>query len=156
MAFAPSTRSNPAHPEPDPQRKREVGRKEADRPDDGSTIALPRETGDAPFAEQLPPRERELGSRGVVFHQAGVRPAGGHGGQGLPVVVAVHEGETAGYFDGCLPIEVMAERGRETLRHGPMKPVGLVDPAVGRRPWAVVQLRQDNLAAEVEAQLQGK
>ena len=56
-----------------------------------------------------------------------------------------HEGETAGYFDGCLPIEVMAERGRETLRHGPMKPVGLTnshDPQV--KPHAVVQLRRDN------------
>ena len=52
------------------------------------------------------------------------------------------------YFEGCLPIEVMAERGVDTLRHGPMKPVGLVDPATGRRPWAVVQLRQDDLAAE--------
>jgi methylenetetrahydrofolate--tRNA-(uracil-5-)-methyltransferase len=56
-----------------------------------------------------------------------------------------HEGETAGYFDGCLPIEVMAERGRETLRHGPMKPVGLTNahrPDV--KPYAVVQLRRDN------------
>jgi methylenetetrahydrofolate--tRNA-(uracil-5-)-methyltransferase len=48
------------------------------------------------------------------------------------------------YFEGCLPIEVMAERGRETLRFGPMKPVGLADPRTGRRPYAVVQLRQDN------------
>ncbi len=48
------------------------------------------------------------------------------------------------YFEGCLPIEVMAERGPETLRFGPMKPVGLTDPRTGRRPWAVVQLRQDN------------
>ncbi len=48
------------------------------------------------------------------------------------------------YFDGCLPIEVMAERGRETLRFGPMKPVGLMDPRTGRQPHAVVQLRQDN------------
>ena len=48
------------------------------------------------------------------------------------------------YFDGCLPIEVMAERGRETLRFGPMKPVGLDDPRTGRWPYAVVQLRQDN------------
>jgi methylenetetrahydrofolate--tRNA-(uracil-5-)-methyltransferase len=48
------------------------------------------------------------------------------------------------YFEGCLPIEVMAERGRDTLRFGPMKPVGLVDPRSGRRPYAVVQLRQDN------------
>ena len=48
------------------------------------------------------------------------------------------------YFEGCLPIEVMAERGRETLRFGPMKPVGLDDPRTGRWPYAVVQLRQDN------------
>ena len=48
------------------------------------------------------------------------------------------------YFEGCLPIEVMAERGRETLRFGPMKPVGLTDPHSGTRPHAVVQLRQDN------------
>lgn len=48
------------------------------------------------------------------------------------------------YFDGCLPVEVMAERGRETLRYGPMKPVGLDDPRTGRWPHAVVQLRQDN------------
>ncbi|MAU53794.1 MAG: methylenetetrahydrofolate--tRNA-(uracil(54)-C(5))-methyltransferase (FADH(2)-oxidizing) TrmFO [Roseovarius sp.] len=56
-----------------------------------------------------------------------------------------HEGETAGYFDGCLPIEVMAERGRETLRHGPMKPVGLTNPhRPDVKPHAVVQLRRDN------------
>jgi methylenetetrahydrofolate--tRNA-(uracil-5-)-methyltransferase len=56
-----------------------------------------------------------------------------------------HEGETATYFDGCLPIEVMAERGRETLRHGPMKPVGLTNPhAPDVKPWAIVQLRRDN------------
>lgn len=48
------------------------------------------------------------------------------------------------YFEGCLPIEVMAERGIETLRYGPMKPVGLTDPNTGRQPYAVVQLRQDN------------
>ena len=48
------------------------------------------------------------------------------------------------YFEGCLPIEVMAERGPETLRFGPLKPVGLMDPRVGKRPHAVVQLRQDN------------
>jgi methylenetetrahydrofolate--tRNA-(uracil-5-)-methyltransferase len=48
------------------------------------------------------------------------------------------------YFEGCLPIEVMAERGRDTLRFGPMKPVGLIDPRTGQRSHAVVQLRQDN------------
>ncbi len=52
------------------------------------------------------------------------------------------------YFEGCLPIEEMARRGRETLLFGPMKPVGLVDPHTGRQPFAVVQLRQDNLAAD--------
>ncbi|WP_375266676.1 methylenetetrahydrofolate--tRNA-(uracil(54)-C(5))-methyltransferase (FADH(2)-oxidizing) TrmFO [Planktotalea sp.] len=56
-----------------------------------------------------------------------------------------HEGETAKYFDGCLPIEVMAERGRETLRHGPMKPVGLTNPHQPEvKAHAVVQLRRDN------------
>jgi len=60
--------------------------------------------------------------------------------------VSFHEWETATpYFDGCLPIEVMAERGRETLRFGPMKPVGLTDPhRPGIKPYAIVQLRQDN------------
>jgi methylenetetrahydrofolate--tRNA-(uracil-5-)-methyltransferase len=51
------------------------------------------------------------------------------------------------YFEGCLPIEVMAERGVDTLRYGPMKPVGLPDPRTGRIPYAVVQLRRDDLAA---------
>ena len=56
-----------------------------------------------------------------------------------------HEGETAKYFDGCLPIEVMADRGRETLRFGPMKPVGLTNPHhPDIKPYAVVQLRRDN------------
>ncbi len=54
----------------------------------------------------------------------------------------------ATYFEACLPIEVMADRGRETLRHGPMKPVGLDDPKTGRWPHAVVQLRQDTLAGD--------
>src|SRR5215475_3364624 len=59
--------------------------------------------------------------------------------------VAFHEWEATPYFDGCLPIEVMAERGRETLRHGPMKPFGLSNPHPGTtKPYAVVQLRQDN------------
>ena len=60
--------------------------------------------------------------------------------------IEFHEFETSTpYFDGCLPIEVMAERGRDTLRHGPMKPVGLTDPHHPQiKPYAVVQLRQDN------------
>lgn len=61
--------------------------------------------------------------------------------------VPLHEVDTP-YFEACLPIEVMADRGRETLRHGPMKPVGLDDPRTGRWPHAVVQLRQDTIAGE--------
>ena len=60
----------------------------------------------------------------------------------------LHEFDTTPYFEGCMPIEVMAQRGRETPRFGPMKPVGLTDPRTQQRPWGVVQLRQDNLAAE--------
>jgi methylenetetrahydrofolate--tRNA-(uracil-5-)-methyltransferase len=55
----------------------------------------------------------------------------------------------AKYFEACLPIEVMAGRGRDTLRFGPMKPVGLVDPGTGRRPYAAVQLRQDSMAGDL-------
>ena len=58
------------------------------------------------------------------------------------------EWETADYFEGCLPIEVLARRGRDTLRFGPMKPVGLRDPRTGKTPWAVVQLRKENLRAD--------
>ncbi len=60
----------------------------------------------------------------------------------------VHDFDTEKFFEGCLPIEVMAHRGRDTLRYGPMKPVGLVDPRTGRAPYAAVQLRQDNLAGD--------
>ena len=59
-----------------------------------------------------------------------------------------HFDEKIPFFEACLPIEELAKRGRETLRFGPMKPVGLDDPRTGRRPWAVVQLRQENLRAE--------
>jgi methylenetetrahydrofolate--tRNA-(uracil-5-)-methyltransferase len=59
----------------------------------------------------------------------------------------LHDFDTP-FFEACLPIEVMADRGRETLRHGPMKPVGLDDPRTGRYPYAAVQLRQDNLAGD--------
>jgi methylenetetrahydrofolate--tRNA-(uracil-5-)-methyltransferase len=60
----------------------------------------------------------------------------------------VHDFDRERFFEGCLPIEVMAHRGRETLRFGPMKPVGLVDPHTGHAPYAAVQLRQDNLAGD--------
>lgn len=59
--------------------------------------------------------------------------------------VALHEFEEAHYFESCLPIEELARRGRETLRYGPMRPVGLSDPGTGRTPYAVVQLRQEDL-----------
>jgi methylenetetrahydrofolate--tRNA-(uracil-5-)-methyltransferase len=57
----------------------------------------------------------------------------------------LHAFEETRYFEACLPIEVMVERGRETLRFGPMKPVGLTDPRTGHRPWANVQLRLENV-----------
>ena len=60
----------------------------------------------------------------------------------------VHDFDRATFFEGCLPIEVMAHRGRDTLRFGPMKPVGLRDPRTGRVPYAVAQLRQDTLAGD--------
>jgi methylenetetrahydrofolate--tRNA-(uracil-5-)-methyltransferase len=62
--------------------------------------------------------------------------------------VAVHGFEEALYFEGCLPIEELARRGVDTLRFGPMKPVGLIDPRTNRRPYAAVQLRQENLMAD--------
>jgi methylenetetrahydrofolate--tRNA-(uracil-5-)-methyltransferase len=58
------------------------------------------------------------------------------------------EWEKLEYFEGCLPLEILARRGRDTLRFGPMKPVGLRDPRTGRTPWAVVQLRKENLRAD--------
>ncbi len=62
--------------------------------------------------------------------------------------VEAKEWEKLEYFEGCLPIEELARRGRDTLRFGPMKPVGLRDPRTGKMPWAVVQLRQENLRAD--------
>jgi methylenetetrahydrofolate--tRNA-(uracil-5-)-methyltransferase len=63
-----------------------------------------------------------------------------------------HEGQdwdAVPYFEGCLPIEVMASRGTDTLRFGPMKPIGLIDPRTERRPWAVVQLRREDRAGQM-------
>lgn len=62
--------------------------------------------------------------------------------------VPLKEFEQTPYFEACLPIEEIARRGRDTLRYGPMKPVGLIDPRTGRTPYAVVQLRQENLMAD--------
>jgi len=66
-------------------------------------------------------------------------------GQAAPAHIAE---DSTPYFEACLPIEELARRGRDTLRFGPMKPVGLADPRTGRRPYAVVQLRQENLRAQ--------
>lgn len=60
-----------------------------------------------------------------------------------------HDWDAVPYFEGCLPIEVMASRGDDTLRFGPMKPIGLTDPRTGRRPWAVVQLRREDRAGQM-------
>jgi methylenetetrahydrofolate--tRNA-(uracil-5-)-methyltransferase len=60
-----------------------------------------------------------------------------------------HDWENVPYFEGCLPIEVMAARGEDTLRFGPMKPIGLTDPRTGRRPWAVMQLRREDRAGQM-------
>jgi methylenetetrahydrofolate--tRNA-(uracil-5-)-methyltransferase len=63
---------------------------------------------------------------------------------------AIRGGVNAGqFFEGCLPVEIIAERGRDSLAFGPMKPVGLIEPHTGKRPFAVVQLRQDNLAGDL-------
>ena len=61
----------------------------------------------------------------------------------------VHGFEDAGVFEGCMPVEVMARRGRDTLRYGPLKPVGLRDPKTGKEPFAVVQLRKDNAQGSI-------
>ena len=59
-------------------------------------------------------------------------------------IVTLHHFEKREIFEGCMPIEVMAKRGKETIRFGPLKPVGFIDPRTGKRPYAIVQLRQDN------------
>ena len=58
----------------------------------------------------------------------------------------VHDFDVANpkVYEGCMPIEVLAQRGKDTMRFGPLKPVGLIDPKTGHRPWAVVQLRREN------------
>src|SRR5207247_3646865 len=66
-------------------------------------------------------------------------------GQSVPAHI---EEDRTPFFEACLPIEELARRGRETLRFGPMKPMGLIDPRTGRRPYAVLQLRQANLRAD--------
>lgn len=64
-------------------------------------------------------------------------------------VVTLHQFEKREIFEGCMPIEIMAKRGEDTLRFGPLKPVGFTDPRTGRRPYALVQLRQDDTNATI-------
>ena len=64
-------------------------------------------------------------------------------------VVTLHEFEKREIFEGCMPIEIMAKRGEDTLRFGPLKPVGFTDPRTGKRPYAVIQLRQDDTVASL-------
>jgi methylenetetrahydrofolate--tRNA-(uracil-5-)-methyltransferase len=83
----------------------------------------------------------------AAVREADVYP--GHDWEALPHQSACALDEDVPYFEGCLPIEVMAERGVDTLRFGPMKPVGLRDPRTGRRPYAVVQLRREDAAGQM-------
>jgi len=116
------------------------------------------------FDAIAPVIEADTIDRGVVFAASRYGKGGGEDYLNCPMtegeyaafVAAVlsgekaplHDFDTTPFFEGCLPIEEMARRGLDTLRFGPMKPVGLTDPRTGLRPHAVVQLRQDNLAAE--------
>ncbi len=120
-------------------------------------------------AAAAPPDTADVASAGaVVAAGGGVAACGTDDGQGdylnCPMteveyrafhravcgaeLAALHAIDQGRFFEGCLPIEVMARRGEDTLRFGPMKPVGLTDPRTGRRPYAVVQLRQDTLAGD--------
>ena len=116
------------------------------------------------FDAIAPVLEAESIDRGIVFAASRYGKGGGDDYLNCPMTreeyerfvaellagekAPLHEIDTTPFFEGCLPIEEMARRGLDTLRYGPMKPVGLRDPRTGERPWAVVQLRQDNLAAE--------
>lgn len=64
-------------------------------------------------------------------------------------VVELHHFEKREIFEGCMPIEIMAKRGEDTLRFGPLKPVGFTDPRTGKRPYALVQLRQDDTEGNI-------
>ncbi|MCU0697414.1 MAG: methylenetetrahydrofolate--tRNA-(uracil(54)-C(5))-methyltransferase (FADH(2)-oxidizing) TrmFO [Myxococcaceae bacterium] len=98
---------------------------------EGLTAALARYTGGDDYLNL--PLSKEEYTRFVAEVRAGQK-------------VTPHAFEEPKYFEGCLPIEVMAERGEQVLAFGPMKPVGLVDPRTGKRPWAVVQLRMEDRA----------
>ena len=90
----------------------------------------------------------QLPEDGRPEHLASGGEDGGGGGGAAVAVAPAEVAEKLNYFEGCLPIEETARRGRDTLRFGPMKPAGLTDPKTGRWPYAVVQLRQENLRAD--------
>jgi methylenetetrahydrofolate--tRNA-(uracil-5-)-methyltransferase len=116
------------------------------------------------FDAIAPVIEADTIDRGVVFAASRYGKGGGEDYLNCPMTgeeyerfvaevlagekAPLHDFDKTPFFEGCLPIEEMARRGLDTLRFGPMKPVGLTDPRTGLRPHAVVQLRQDNLAAE--------
>ena len=107
------------------------------------TPGLPEASRNRELSATLASRRRELKSWGIVFTDGGQKR-----------LITAQEAEVHGFedkrvFEGCMPVEVMARRGHETLRFGPLKPVGLVDPATGKEPYAVVQLRQDNAVKTV-------
>ncbi|MDH3424204.1 MAG: methylenetetrahydrofolate--tRNA-(uracil(54)-C(5))-methyltransferase (FADH(2)-oxidizing) TrmFO, partial [Gemmatimonadota bacterium] len=107
---------------------------ERDSIDDSIVFAAGRFDEDADYLNCPMSREEYDG-----FIEA-LRAGEGHAG---------HDWDDVPYFEGCLPIEVMASRGHDTLRFGPMKPIGLTDPRTGDRPWAVVQLRREDRAGQM-------
>jgi methylenetetrahydrofolate--tRNA-(uracil-5-)-methyltransferase len=99
-------------------------------------------------AETVPAKEWEqIPTTGISSPLSSFRKGGGHASPTDNLQPATNTAPLQ-YFEGCLPIEETARRGRDTLRFGPMKPVGLTDPKTGRWPYAVVQLRQENLRAD--------
>ncbi|MGA3070183.1 MAG: methylenetetrahydrofolate--tRNA-(uracil(54)-C(5))-methyltransferase (FADH(2)-oxidizing) TrmFO [Terracidiphilus sp.] len=110
-----------------------MNREEFERFLDALLDAEPAETREWEKLDYFPPHAPNAGAWGPRYFPPHAPNAGAWGPR---------------YFEGCLPIEVLARRGRDTLRFGPMKPVGLRDPRTGRIPWAVVQLRKENLRAD--------
>ena len=110
-----------------------MNREEYDRFLDALLAAEPAEAKEWETLEYFPPHAPDTGAWEPRYFPPHAPDAGARGPR---------------YFEGCLPIEVLARRGRNTLRFGPMKPVGLRDPRTGHTPWAVVQLRKENLRSD--------
>jgi methylenetetrahydrofolate--tRNA-(uracil-5-)-methyltransferase len=107
--------------------------------------AIPTEIDLSSRSIDLSSRSIDLSSRSIDLSSRSIDLSSRSGAEGS---ASPPSPETVHYFEGCLPIEETARRGRDTLRFGPMKPVGLTDPKTGRWPYAVVQLRQENLRAD--------